>query len=100
MNSFKDVISNVEKVVGLDHQVRLKLREWTGVGDFIVVPLDDFNVVLGQEFMKKEKETLMPHLDCLVFLAQKDPRGVHLVKLCHSTFINGILKNTPNFTIF
>ena len=27
----------------------------------------------------------------------KEPRGLHLVKLCHSTFVRGIWNNTPIF---
>ena len=47
VNSFKEVNSEVERVVGLDNQVPLNLEDWTSVGDFMVIPLYDFDVVLG-----------------------------------------------------
>ena len=47
----------------------MKLGEWIGVSDFTVVPLDDFDVFLGQEFMKKEKVVPLSDLDGLAFLA-------------------------------
>ena len=68
MNLFKVVNLEVEKVVGLAHQFPLTLGKWIILVDFIVIPLDDFDIILGQEFMKKEKEASMPHLDCLEFL--------------------------------
>ena len=65
----KAVNLEVERVVGLVLQVPLKIGEWSGEVNLIVVPLDDFDVVLGQEFMKKEKETPMLDLENLVFIA-------------------------------
>ena len=56
-------------MIVLARQVPLKIGEWTCVVNFTVVPLDDFDVVLGQEFMKKEKETPMLDLENLVFIA-------------------------------
>ena len=81
-NSFKAINSGFEKVVGLTQQVPLKLGEWIGMSDFTVVPLDDFGVVLRQEFMKKEKVVPMPHFDGLAFISEKtqyscEPQGEH-----------------------
>ena len=45
-NTLKAANSGVERVVGLAHQVSLSIGEWTGMGDFMIVPLDDFKVVL------------------------------------------------------
>ena len=60
VNTFEALNSKVDSVVGLDSQVPLNIGEWKGVVKFAVIPLDEFDVVLGHEFMKKEKETPMP----------------------------------------
>ena len=41
------------------------------MSDFTIVPLNDFEVVIGQDFMKKEKAALLPHLNSFVFLARE-----------------------------
>ena len=46
-NMFKAVNSSVERVVGVAQKVSLSIGEWAGVSDFTVVPLDDFEVVIG-----------------------------------------------------
>ena len=47
VNMFKAINSKVERVIVLARQVPLKIGEWTCVVNFTVVPLDDFDVVLG-----------------------------------------------------
>ena len=47
VNMFKAVNSEVERVVGLVCQVPLNIGEWLGVINLIVIPLDDFGVVIG-----------------------------------------------------
>jgi hypothetical protein len=42
---------------------------WSGKVSFTIVPLDDFEVVLGEEFMWKERESLIPHLENLVIFS-------------------------------
>ena len=66
-------------MVGWVHQVPLKIGEWSREVNLIVIPLDDFDVVLRHEFMKKEKETTTSHLEILLFLARKEPIYVQTV---------------------
>ena len=47
MNTFKEVNLEVERVVGLARQVPLNIGEWSGVINLIIVPLYEFDVVLG-----------------------------------------------------
>jgi hypothetical protein len=61
--TFKTVNAGVERVVGVAKDISLKLGDWCGKTSFTIVPMDDFEVVLGQEFMRKEKETLIPHMN-------------------------------------
>jgi hypothetical protein len=48
--SFKVVDLEVEKVVGVPNRVPLRLGDWSGDPMFLVVPMDDFEVALGQDF--------------------------------------------------
>ena len=42
----------------------LNIRELTCESRFIIIPLDDFDVVLGHEFMRRDKVDLVPDLEC------------------------------------
>jgi hypothetical protein len=43
---------------------------------FTIVPMDDFEIVLGQEFMRKEKATPIPHMNSLsIFFREKSMFG-------------------------
>ena len=70
----------MEKFVYVANQVSMKIGEWSKDTSFTIVPLDDFDMVLGQEFMRKVKETPMPHLDCLAIMSQGDPIYVNIMK--------------------
>jgi len=79
-NMFKAVNSSVERVQGVAQKISLRIGEWAGVSDFTIVPLDDFEVVIGQDFMKKEKAVLLPHLNSFAFLAREKPIHVRTTK--------------------
>lgn len=49
--SLKAVNSSSMPIHGVARDVPLRLGEWEGKADFTVVTMDDFNVVLGLEFM-------------------------------------------------
>jgi hypothetical protein len=53
----------MEEVFGMSNGVTLKLHDLSGKVSFTIFPMDDFEVVLGKEFMRKVKETPMPHLN-------------------------------------
>ena len=59
-NMFKVVNLEMERVEGVARQVSLKLGEWVGMTNFTIIPLDDFDVVLGQEFLKQRRQLLCP----------------------------------------
>jgi hypothetical protein len=47
-------------MVGVAYVVPLKVGEWTGKVNFLVVPLDDFDIILGNEFFVLAKAIPMP----------------------------------------
>jgi hypothetical protein len=51
----------------------LKLGGWCRRMSFIIVPMDDFKVMLGQDFMRKEKVTPIPHMNSLAIYIGKNP---------------------------
>lgn len=44
----------------------IKLRSWSGQTNFVVVKMDDFDVVLGMKFLLEHKVIPMPLTKCLV----------------------------------
>ena len=98
-NMFKEVNSSIERVAGVVQKVSLSIGEWAGVSDFTVVPLDDFEVVIGQDFMKKEKAALLPHLNCFAFLVREKPIHVQTTKRAGGGRKVTVLTATPQTTI-
>lgn len=43
-------------------EIILEVGSWKGTYSMMVIPLDDFDVILGIEFFVKDKVTLMPYL--------------------------------------
>lgn len=54
----------MKRVVGITNGVTLKLGDWSGIVSFTLMPMDDFEVVLGKESLRKKKVMTMLHLDC------------------------------------
>ena len=46
-NMFKAVNSSVERVIGVAQKVSLSIGEWERISDFTIVPLNEFEVVIG-----------------------------------------------------
>ena len=44
----------------------LKLGTWSSLVDFVIVKMDDFDVVLGMEFLLEHKVIPIPLANCLV----------------------------------
>lgn len=76
--SFKAVNSPFKKIHGIIWDIPLKVGSWQGRMDLRVIEMDDFELILGQEFLKIGKVAVIPHLDLLVFL---DPKQTCLVKM-------------------
>ena len=56
----------MEKVVGKAKDVSVKLGDWSRVIGFMVVPLENFDVVLGEDFLRVAKVAPMICADRMV----------------------------------
>ncbi|GAV75623.1 Asp_protease_2 domain-containing protein [Cephalotus follicularis] len=61
-NRIKAVDSQPQAVIGMAHSVKISMGDWDGKINLMVVPLDDFDLILGNEFFISEKIFIMPHL--------------------------------------
>ena len=53
--------------------VPMQVGDWKGTCSLLCVFLDDFNFILGVNFLLKAKVALIPHLDGLVVLEERQP---------------------------
>ncbi|KAA0054439.1 Asp_protease_2 domain-containing protein [Cucumis melo var. makuwa] len=58
--------SVVLPIVELVKRTKIKLGGWKGPVDFVVIKMDNFDVVLGMEFLLKHQVIPMPSAKCLV----------------------------------
>ena len=56
---------------GLAKNVAIQLGDWKGTIDFLSVPLNDFNFILGNDFSQRAKVALLPHLNGLLIMDEK-----------------------------
>jgi len=49
----KTINASVERVIGVGKGISLKVGEWCEMTSFTIVLMDYFEVVLGQELMRK-----------------------------------------------
>ncbi|KAF2282493.1 hypothetical protein GH714_044032 [Hevea brasiliensis] len=67
----KAVNSKATNIVGVARRVSCQMGPWNGEIDFTVIPLDDFDVVIGMEFLKKARAIPIPIADCLLLMGDK-----------------------------
>ena len=74
----KTVNSPPIEILGIAETVDTTLGEWTGKVDFTIVRIDDYEAVLGMEFMKLFDAMVVPHLKKLyIYDGREDvPIGV------------------------
>ncbi|XP_074306428.1 DNA damage-inducible protein 1-like [Silene latifolia] len=66
--SMKAVNSKALPIQGVAREVVIKMGEWTGKVDFTSVPMDDFKIVLGMDFLKRTPTFLAPHNGSLIMV--------------------------------
>nr|GFA33688.1 putative reverse transcriptase domain-containing protein [Tanacetum cinerariifolium] len=66
--TIKVVNSMAKPIHGVAKDAQAKIGEWEGTIDFSVVPMDDFKVVLGLEFLDKVRAFPMPFANSLYIL--------------------------------
>ncbi|CAL9081172.1 unnamed protein product [Musa textilis] len=69
----KAVNSEAKQISELAKGVPIKIGSWSGSINMMVVPLDDFQVILGMEFMYAAKLVPMLFLDFLCLMGGNDP---------------------------
>ena len=68
----KTINSPPDNVLGVAEKVDTTLGEWTGKVDFTIVRIDDYEAVLGMEFMKQFDAMIVTHLKRLYIYNGKE----------------------------
>ncbi|EOY14208.1 Uncharacterized protein TCM_033493 [Theobroma cacao] len=74
----KTVNSKRVRTKGVAKGVDVQLRQWHGAEDIEVIPMDDYEAVVGVRFLEQIKAIPIPHSDCLCIL---DPKGQCVVPI-------------------
>ena len=69
----KVVNSKAKQISGLAKGVPIKIGTWRGSTNMMAVPLDDFQVILGMEFMHATKLVPMSFLNSLYMMGGDNP---------------------------
>ena len=69
----KVVNRKAHKIQGVAKNVPMQIGDWKGTCNLLYVPLDDFDLILGVDFLLRAKVTLIPHLGGLMVLGEKQP---------------------------
>lgn len=77
---FKAVNSQVQSVQGIATSV-MKIGDWERECSFMILPLDDFDLILGMEFFIKSKAAVAPHLGGLLIFDEGSPCFVKVEKI-------------------
>jgi hypothetical protein len=70
-NRLKALNSESQLVIGVAYAVSLKVGDWFGNVTFLVVPLNDFDVILGNVFFVLAKAVPMPFHRGLLIMNEK-----------------------------
>ena len=70
-SKIKVVNSKEKPVLGIALGVNFNEGKWTGKVNFLVMELDDFDVILGDEFLVAAKAALLPFIGVLLILDKK-----------------------------
>ena len=67
----KAVNSAAQPIYGVARSVPLKVSSREGKADFTVVPMDDFQAILGLEFLRSTKTVVMPFSNSMCLMGGK-----------------------------
>uniref|UniRef100_A0A0D6RAW8 Retrotransposon gag domain-containing protein n=1 Tax=Araucaria cunninghamii TaxID=56994 RepID=A0A0D6RAW8_ARACU len=82
------IICHAQVIVGVARDVKAQVGEWKGKLNVQIVKMNDFEMVLGIEFIRMAKVMVIPYLETLLIF---DPRQVLIVK----TFQRRQMGNVP-----
>nr|TKS05961.1 hypothetical protein D5086_0000127890 [Populus alba] len=71
--SMKAVNSKAQKIAGMSYDVPIVLDQWRGKHDLLVITLDDYDLILGLDFLRKAKIALMPYLNGIMIASEGCP---------------------------
>jgi hypothetical protein len=63
----------------MSYDVPIMLDQWRGKQDVLVVNLNDYNIILGLDFLQKAKIVLMPYLNGVMIVSEGCPCFVPVV---------------------
>ncbi|TYK22097.1 reverse transcriptase [Cucumis melo var. makuwa] len=100
----KAVNSAALLIIELVKRTMIRLGGWSGLVDFVVVKMDDFDVLLGMEFLLEHQVIPMPLAKCLVItgptpsVVQTDLRQLDGLKLILAMQLKkGLSRDEPTF---
>ena len=91
----KTVNSKERPIVGIAKGVKLELGSWHGKENIKVIPLDDFDFVIGLDFLDRINALLAPFADCICIL---DPDQKCLVPTNRETGVEGKMLSAIQFS--
>ena len=72
-SKLKAVNSQAQETHGMAKNMAIQMGDWKGTIDFLSVPLDDFDFILGNDFFQRAKVALLPYLNGLLIMDEKQP---------------------------
>ncbi|XP_047326678.1 DNA damage-inducible protein 1-like [Impatiens glandulifera] len=66
--TIKSVNTTAKSVVGEAKSVPTQIGDWKGVVSFTVVPMDDYDIVLGLRWFGQVRACIIPYSDSLIIL--------------------------------
>ncbi|KAH7663392.1 Acid proteases protein [Dioscorea alata] len=101
----KAVNSEPRPIFGVAHNVEVRLGDWCGRANFSIVPMDDYPVVFGMEFMDQVKAIPIPFANTMCILEEGNASMVPLSRevslrskqLSTLQCSKGIKKGQPTF---
>ena len=65
------VNSEAKPVLGIAYGVKFKVGEWTGKVNFLIMKLDDFDVILSDEFFVATRAALLSFIGVMLIFDEK-----------------------------
>ncbi|XP_059067817.1 uncharacterized protein LOC131858554 [Cryptomeria japonica] len=79
-NQFKAVTAPAQQVSGEIHKEVIRVGLWQGALDLISIGMNEFDLILGQEFLRSTSATVVPHLGCILILDPNRPSLIPTMK--------------------
>ncbi|XP_015084245.1 uncharacterized protein LOC107027655 [Solanum pennellii] len=76
----KTINSKAQVIVGMAYGVSISTGSWVGKHNLMVMPLGEFDIILGIDFLRKFQFVPVPHLDGMMVINEKNTqflKGVH-----------------------